>query len=121
MVGLKDTGEPSRAHDAEFQRSGQAQQVIPVLDDQLGVDPVRREVVQHTVIGLSIDTPEPRAADIGDARRELEPEEVENAENRVGIAGRIRSEEHTSELQSLMRISYAVFCLKKKKRNKEQK
>src|SRR3546814_15889610 len=31
----------------------------------------------------------------------------------------IRSEEHTSELQSLMRISYAVFCLKKKK-NKNQ-
>src|SRR3546814_9211109 len=29
-------------------------------------------------------------------------------------AGRARSEEHTSELQSLMRISYAVFCLKKK-------
>src|SRR3546814_9281919 len=28
---------------------------------------------------------------------------------------RLRSEEHTSELQSLMRISYAVFCLKKKK------
>src|SRR3546814_8381220 len=37
-----------------------------------------------------------------------------------GIAGsevrpQVRSEEHTSELQSLMRISYAVFCLKKKK------
>src|SRR3546814_1448980 len=31
---------------------------------------------------------------------------------------RIRSEEHTSELQSLMRISYAVFCLKKKKKKK---
>src|SRR3546814_5118219 len=30
-----------------------------------------------------------------------------------------RSEEHTSELQSLMRISYAVFCLKKKKNNNE--
>src|SRR3546814_8751499 len=29
----------------------------------------------------------------------------------------VRSEEHTSELQSLMRISYAVFCLKKKKKN----
>src|SRR3546814_496962 len=29
--------------------------------------------------------------------------------------GYVRSEEHTSELQSLMRISYAVFCLKKKK------
>src|SRR3546814_6639654 len=32
-------------------------------------------------------------------------------------AGTKRSEEHTSELQSLMRISYAVFCLKKKKHN----
>src|SRR3546814_7345307 len=31
---------------------------------------------------------------------------------------RARSEEHTSELQSLMRISYAVFCLKKKKQHK---
>src|SRR3546814_3973113 len=31
--------------------------------------------------------------------------------------GKRRSEEHTSELQSLMRISYAVFCLKKKKYN----
>src|SRR3546814_1812170 len=32
--------------------------------------------------------------------------------------GERRSEEHTSELQSLMRISYAVFCLKKKKKTK---
>src|SRR3546814_2294647 len=31
------------------------------------------------------------------------------------VVPRMRSEEHTSELQSLMRISYAVFCLKKKK------
>src|SRR3546814_6807729 len=31
-----------------------------------------------------------------------------------GVVTRTRSEEHTSELQSLMRISYAVFCLKKK-------
>src|SRR3546814_7438172 len=33
----------------------------------------------------------------------------------------VRSEEHTSELQSLMRISYAVFCLKKKKKNNKQR
>src|SRR3546814_12246511 len=37
---------------------------------------------------------------------------------RVAKAAEIRSEEHTSELQSLMRISYAVFCLKKKNNNK---
>src|SRR3546814_10876958 len=40
-------------------------------------------------------------------------------DRRKGVGGqhcrRLRSEEHTSELQSLMRISYAVFCLKKKK------
>src|SRR3546814_1541116 len=36
-------------------------------------------------------------------------------------AGVTRSEEHTSELQSLMRISYAVFCLKKKKKKSRQK
>src|SRR3546814_8399705 len=34
------------------------------------------------------------------------------------VRQRQRSEEHTSELQSLMRTSYAVFCLKKKKKNK---
>src|SRR3546814_4407857 len=33
------------------------------------------------------------------------------------VADALRSEEHTSELQSLMRISYAVFCLKKKKKH----
>src|SRR3546814_2669232 len=36
----------------------------------------------------------------------------------AAMPGGPRSEEHTSELQSLMRISYAVFCLKKKKYNK---
>src|SRR3546814_6991656 len=50
----------------------------------------------------------------------------EEAPGRAGHVGRVvdhilhdprpRSEEHTSELQSLMRISYAVFCLKKKKK-----
>src|SRR3546814_6066982 len=39
-------------------------------------------------------------------------ESVQNANDQA------RSEEHTSELQSLMRISYAVFCLKKKKTNR---
>src|SRR3546814_5826670 len=41
-----------------------------------------------------------------------------SARKRSGRSG--RSEEHTSELQSLMRISYAVFCLKKKKTAKQK-
>src|SRR3546814_6235472 len=36
----------------------------------------------------------------------------------MDVAAAVRSEEHTSELQSLMRISYAVFCLQKQKTNK---
>src|SRR3546814_8231255 len=44
------------------------------------------------------------------SRRDATPARASNLAMRCG-----RSEEHTSELQSLMRISYAVFCLKKKK------
>src|SRR3546814_10213437 len=40
--------------------------------------------------------------------------------NRTFPPSKNRSEEHTSELQSLMRISYAVFCLKKKKHKRQQ-
>src|SRR3546814_9668491 len=43
------------------------------------------------------------------------------AQPAYGRGGVLRSEEHTSELQSLMRISYAVFCLKKKKQNNRPK
>src|SRR3546814_5709855 len=53
---------------------------------------------------------------------ELPAEDLRLAARALGrITGRIdveRSEEHTSELQSLMRISYAVFCLKKKKKKR---
>src|SRR3546814_1253134 len=43
----------------------------------------------------------------------LDPKELRGTVD--GLKKQVRSEEHTSELQSLMRISYAVFCLKKKK------
>src|SRR3546814_2553168 len=46
-------------------------------------------------------------ASIGCPRRRVHENDIERLQ--------LRSEEHTSELQSLMRISYAVFCLKKKK------
>src|SRR3546814_2890784 len=41
---------------------------------------------------------------------------VQRSGGGLGVGPTKRSEEHTSELQSLMRISYAVFCLKKKKK-----
>src|SRR3546814_13472250 len=64
-------------------------------------------------------------SEVGDADRPVPGVEVgvrvpAVVEQRLPLAhhaeGGVRSEEHTSELQSLMRISYAVFCLKKKKK-----
>src|SRR3546814_3944709 len=52
----------------------------------------------------------------------LGPESVASVQVVLGEAGQLykdRSEEHTSELQSLMRISYAVFCLTKKKKHRD--
>src|SRR3546814_10204726 len=60
----------------------------------------------------------PHPPRIGQSRlersRELQPRGRRRQDVDVGPFGDDRSEEHTSELQSLMRISYAVFCLKKK-------
>src|SRR3546814_1760402 len=51
----------------------------------------------------------------GPGRRQLRLVDDEHQRVLSAAAQGLRSEEHTSELQSLMRISYAVFCLKKKK------
>src|SRR3546814_1305384 len=66
--------------------------------DQAGVEPVQR--LQRFTTGTAL------------GRQEAAEEEA---------VARQRSEEHTSELQSLMRISYAVFCLKKKKQKYNRK
>src|SRR3546814_8148486 len=56
--------------------------------------------------------------DIADCQRGRRVRTADHQVNLVLIPPLARSEEHTSELQSLMRISYAVFCLKKKTRSK---
>src|SRR3546814_10734819 len=59
------------------------------------------------------------ACDYGDCRKRPEDRLHHQSLSHAQPHGRgTRSEEHTSELQSLMRISYAVFCLKKKNHNK---
>src|SRR3546814_4209754 len=57
-----------------------------------------------------------RSAGPNGAHQGTELQKLSNVDRRVSGL-RERSEEHTSELQSLMRISYAVFCLKKKIKN----
>src|SRR3546814_1074213 len=77
------------------------QMIAPVRDQIAARRCAKADRIGHAVIAN-------RDAVVRNARWHIE-----------NIAG--RSEEHTSELQSLMRISYAVFCLKKKKRNKINK
>src|SRR3546814_8944299 len=83
------------------------------LHDQAGAED---ELAQRLAVGAQIfDRPRRHAAvhrRLGHRGRQFDDEtRVEGFWNDVVR----RSEEHTSELQSLMRISYAVFCLKKKK------
>src|SRR3546814_4723123 len=77
----------------------------------------RRKLMQHT---LDLHRGDGGALERGeeDAAQRVAERQAEAALERLGDEGRLapaRSEEHTSELQSLMRISYAVFCLKTKK------
>src|SRR3546814_1341547 len=68
-------------------------------------DPTTAAALQR-VPGVQVSTN--RNNELGDVRVRGLPDVL------TTVNGRERSEEHTSELQSLMRISYAVFCLKKK-------
>src|SRR3546814_3362434 len=83
-----------------------------------GVERVERAAFQfrHRRDHVAAGGGDRRIAAAGMAKQQA----VEREGPGVGIVGRRiqarRSEEHTSELQSLMRISYAVFCLKKKKK-----
>src|SRR3546814_3938099 len=79
-----------------------------------------RRGLQALVLLVWAFLPSAAAADVGDVYTVSDVEVDQRAENNLsaksrGIAEGQRTEKHTSELQSLMRISYAVFCSKTKK------
>src|SRR3546814_3540996 len=73
----------------------------------------RRPADVHVLPLAAVENEEPGDVDAEAERRDDQHEPA-------GHRHRLRSEEHTSELQSLMRISYAVFCLKKKTKSTRQ-
>src|SRR3546814_7637173 len=86
------------------------------------VRPIRRTRAASSIVkklGRAITPPTPetssRAATGRRGRHTTHPTPRNQLPCRESVLQQIRSEEHTSELQSLMRISYAVFCLKKKR------
>src|SRR3546814_4266260 len=80
--------------------------------------------IRTTVRATRAATDEQLTAHVGHLVREMQRQGTTTVEIKSGyglttldeVRSLARSEEHTSELQSLMRISYAVFCLKKKKK-----
>src|SRR3546814_9704759 len=71
--------------------------------------PISAYGVSSTATGIGVRT--------GRVAQQMTQGNINTTGNTLDMA--VRSEEHTSELQSLMRISYAVFCLKKKKKQKQ--
>src|SRR3546814_8297888 len=101
---------------------------VDVGGDIIGLQPQRAAEAWHRILDVAgrlqgdpevvVDVGQPRPAPDHVAVDRRRVQKVAAAEQRAGVLKRVeRSEEHTSELQSLMRISYAVFCLKKKKTN----
>ncbi len=70
---------------AELERACQAQQILPVLDDELYVNALGGQLVEGAIVGLAIHAPEPRPADVGQTRAELVAQEMKDAEDRVGV------------------------------------
>src|SRR3546814_4789015 len=77
---------------------------------QAAVLPAQREEAERRVRVGAVDVADADGADLVDGE-----DAVHAGVDRLAAFAVGRSEEHTSELQSLMRLSYAVFCLKKKK------
>src|SRR3546814_6800429 len=76
--------------------------------------PARAAVVEEHRLAVVLGQPEADRATTVEGGDRLPHLDRVTGGGLVGAGARVRSEEHTSELQSLMRISYAVFCLKKK-------
>src|SRR3546814_13382072 len=73
-----------------------------------------RQLLAACALGACLATPAVYAAGSGSTQADIEARyKLDVQRCNAGQTNQDRSEEHTSELQSLMRISYAVFCLKK--------
>src|SRR3546814_1996397 len=98
---------------AAFERRDQFDRFLRERIGEAG-NPALRAKIQ----ALERDVVEAREQDIAIAERVAEIGEAARVGRRFLDRDDIRSEEHTSELPSLMRISYAVICLKKKNKQK---
>src|SRR3546814_10305373 len=106
QLGLRPAQRGRDSHAHREPEGGQSR------DHHAGLLPHRRAQPRREEIRGQADPDRP--AGRGSGRLSVLAQVTSSADYRPGDPVMTRSEEHTSELQSLMRISYAVFCLKKK-------
>src|SRR3546814_2138325 len=112
VAGQQQVQEHQERAAGHEQVRGELRQELPVQRRLVALDRIEDRRHAHADLGVEdvagrADRPEPDAE--ADADGAADAQLLERDRRQVG-----RSEEHTSELQSLMRISYAVFCLKTK-------
>src|SRR3546814_3716656 len=119
-----EVGDPETARGKQVTWGVVMDHAAAELEESLAGQPALLAEMDHIIGGVYVRLGEYEPA--GDLlRRGLElrrqlhgPHHPDVSESLHSLA--VRSEEHTSELQSLMRISYAVFCLKKKNQTKDR-
>src|SRR3546814_10404826 len=95
------------------ERLDRTNQAVEILLNHVTISPVRTS----SLVDVSFASPSPQlSARLADLWVTQFAQATIDRRFSATLDARKRSEEHTSELQSLMRISYAVFCLKKKKK-----
>src|SRR3546814_2371363 len=131
QAGQRAGATDAKQEGSEVAADGRARDIVMLLeDDPLGAfldrfldeeeQPPHRDIAPFWI---GTEGPGAEHSDPAAVRTEVADDvDVGGVEDVVALAvDHLRSEEHTSELQSLMRISYAVFCLKKKKKTNKPK
>ena len=89
---LKGPHDARRLEVSEFQRTGEADDIGPIVSDQCEVDGAFAKAVERAVIGFAIDPPQLDVAEVGQARAELIAEQPEDAEYRIGVCSGVGHE-----------------------------
>jgi hypothetical protein len=97
-AALQDAQQFGRADGPGRERAGDAEDVLPLLDDQVGVGAVASETVQRSVVGVAVPAPEALVGQSGGAGAELVAQQPEQAEDLVGVGGLVGDDHRRAAL-----------------------
>jgi hypothetical protein len=98
VINPKGSHDRRRLHHTQLQRSGQTQDIVPVLPNEIRVDAMPADAIQEAVVSRLIDSPVPGAANIGNPWTEPIAQEPKQAEHDIGVSTGIGHDLSGSEL-----------------------